>query len=575
MLPDNTKAPSKHEGQVSVPSDMFLYRIPFAFRNPSGYSAETWRNVVASQLVATVCKETLIANILSLDWQIVVRDSKYRDELSATVRYYTKLFENAGYGGYLDFTSHVEWISADLLDTPFGGASEIGRRNQTRNGRVVWIEPLDSGTLYPTLNHEYPVAQNLHGQVVYFDKDIISRTYMSPRTDSKSRGWGMAPPEKVFRALEMLANGDVYYANLLLDIPPVGILDLGDMSEPSAKSWVESWRALLNNAEQSSFKIPVLYEHTTDTKFISLGKAPNDIMYDRITLKYASLVAAGYGMSLSDIGMQTTSASGETLAGSIRQERRTKRTGFARLKKKLKHYFDVILPETLEFKWIDYDDELNVALGRTRLSNSTAWTNYIKAGMFTPQEARLQSIADGMVTISVPENIPDEPQSNDFETTNEPELLGEPVPPSSGGEGEIRKYKITFDLWSFKSNADVYLELFNSVVSSLGDEESILLHKSKVLLLDDVSTYSVFDSAKGYIEIKAIDDSEVSDIVVSKCFEVLCKYIGTLLQSEYFDGVDLDIDSSYNTIIERVFADLEERHVAIENELSILLGDVE
>ena len=59
-------------------------------------------------------------------------------------------------------------------------------------------------------------------------------------------------------------------------------------------------------------------------------------MFDRVTVKYAAIVAAGYGISLSDIGIQVTASGGETLAGSIRQERRTRKTGFARFKKKMK-----------------------------------------------------------------------------------------------------------------------------------------------------------------------------------------------------------------------------------------------
>src|SRR3972149_9549682 len=116
------------------------------------------------------------------------------------------------------------------------------------------------------------------------------------------------------------------------------------MEMDSALQWADSYKNFLAG-KSSAFKIPILYEHTTKTEFISFGKVPNDIMFDRITLKYAAIVAAAYGMSLGDIGLQTTSASGETLAGSIRQERRTKRTGFARAKKKIKYLIESFLPD--------------------------------------------------------------------------------------------------------------------------------------------------------------------------------------------------------------------------------------
>ena len=83
--------------------------------------------------------------------------------------------------------------------------------------------------------------------------------YISPRPDIKREGWGLAPPEKTYLALEMLNRGDYYYANLLIDTPAAGILDLGDMAQDSAEEWVKAWRKMLTGIDP--FKIPVLYEH--------------------------------------------------------------------------------------------------------------------------------------------------------------------------------------------------------------------------------------------------------------------------------------------------------------------------
>ena len=122
-------------------------------------------------------------------------------------------------------------------------------------------------------------------------------------------------------------------------------------------------------------------------------------------MKYAGICAAGYGMTLSDIGFSPTSSGGETLAGGIRQERNTRKTGLAVLKKKNTAFFNRMLPEYLKFTLIDLDDELSVALGRARLANATAWQIYIDKGIFTPNEARAQTVADGLITTSIPEKV--------------------------------------------------------------------------------------------------------------------------------------------------------------------------
>lgn len=443
-MPQNL-ALSTYSGQKSAPGGEFanfLWKIVPEWLSPAWLEAQRWRTFIQNQPIAVVARETLIANVVSLDWKLVARDSNQQDELKETIKYYTKLLENSStYYSDLDFTSHVEWIAKDLLDLPFGGASEIGREGDEPEGDVLWIRPLDGGTLAPTLNRDYPVMQRVPEYLmspVYFPYYSVSRVYMSPRTEIKREGWGMAPPEKIYLAMELMYRGEKYYANLLLNTPEIGILDLGDMEAESAKEWINSFRDLMYGV--NPFKIPVLYEHTTKTEWIPFGKLPNELMFDNITMRYASLIAAGYGMSISDIGFPTTGNGGETLSGTIRQERRTKRTGYATLKKKLTAYFNGFLPESIELKWIDYDDELQVALGRARLANAQAWGLYIQNGVFGPDEARLQTIQDGLITVSVPEKMPEEQRKLLMEAKQGSigaNSLGNPVAPSSGGQGEV------------------------------------------------------------------------------------------------------------------------------------------
>jgi hypothetical protein len=478
----NVPVPTSAPRQKSIDiSDLFLTRFTPPWSRPSSLPAQAWRGWVLNQPVAIVCRETLIATLISLDWKITPRNSQYKEELEPPIRYYTKLLQNGGdYPGLgLDFSGLIEWVVGDLLDTPFGGAAEIGRKGGDEKGRVQWIRPLDAGTLFPTLNQDFPIVQyypSYSQDVVVFKPHEISRVYMSPHSFLLREGWGMAPPEKVYFALDLLTKGDKYYANLLLDIPTAGILDLGDMEKSSAEEWISAFKSFIND-NTTSFKIPVLYEHNNKAEFIPFGKVPNDIMFNHITLKYAALVAAAYGMSLSDIGLGTTSASGETLAGSIRQERRTRKTGHARIKAKVKSFFDQILPETLEFNWIDYDDELNVAMGRARLGTAQAFKTIKDLGMFTAQELRSQWIQDGLSSISMPDEIPPEAKSLMEEEkelgvgqfgkkiggNTEPELVGNPKSPSSGGEGDIKSFAV-------KSKTKTLNDAVSSIVNSVAPQ---------------------------------------------------------------------------------------------------------
>lgn len=432
-------------GQLSATGGInyFLRNIPL-WNPPAWQEAEYWRRFVELQPIASICRDAIANYLNSLDWMIVARDSTKKDELGAQIRHYTKLFERGNaYYWDIDFSSQIEWFVKDLFTLPFGTASELGRLDDSPRGKVVWIRPLDGGTLAPTLNFDYPVVQsapNTGINPIYLPKDFVSRVYLSPRTELRREGWGYAPPERIARAITMVSTGDEYYAKLLMDTPEAGILDLGDMDKTSATDWLKGLEDLFYGI--SPLKIPVLYEHEQPAKWIPFGKPPSEIMYDSVTMKYAAILTAGYGLTLSDIGFPSPSNGGDSLAGTIRMERVGKSSGKAISKKKFEAYANRILPYSLKFFFIDYDDERNVSKGRARLASAQAANINITNRTFLPSEMRRQQIADGLVSIDVPEDIDE--NSPEFQNLQQPVFggnkvkeIGAKTTPSDGGQGEI------------------------------------------------------------------------------------------------------------------------------------------
>lgn len=465
--------PTREKGQRSLDLPLYLDRLVPAFSQPEWLEADKWRSFVARQPFATIFRDTLISNVLALDWKIEPKDNDKRDEYKEDIDYYTDFFTNTG---DYDYAEIVEWIGKDLLDLPFGGAAELGREGDAPDGKVLWIEPLDGGTLFPTYSSVTPVGQAIKEmaiKTVYFPAHAIDRIYMSPRTEIRRKGWGMPPPEKIYLAIEMLGRGDIYYAKLLLDTPEAGILDLIDMSKESATNWVEAWKTMLTGIDP--FKIPVLYEHEKAATWIPFSRPPADIMFDKAIMKYVGIVGAGYGMSPSDIGFSPVSSGGETLAGSIRGERKTKRTGLAVAKRKFTTFYNKMLPNYLGFKFIDLDDELSTNIGRARLASMTAFGSAIDKQVLTADESRQQLVSDGLINISIPEKFPEEerkrldekkkaqtPFGNPFgakpgTTPERPGMLGKPVTPSQGGYGEKK--------------SDIYAEFSDVMDASILSDE--------------------------------------------------------------------------------------------------------
>lgn len=490
--PKNQLKVEVRDGQQSAPggsSAYFLRNVSY-WNPPAWQEAYAWRAFVERQPFASICRDAIANYLNSLDWSVSARDSTKRDELKGQTKHYTKLFEKGNVSYWdLDFAGQVEWFVKDLFTLPFGTASEIGRLDNSPNGKVMWIRPLDGGTLAPTLNADYPVVQsapNTGIAPIYLPREFVSRVYLSPRTEIRREGWGYAPPERIARAIEMMSAGDTYFAQLLLNTPEAGVLDLVDMDKTSATEWAREAQKLFYGVDP--LKIPVLYEHEKPAVWIPFGRPPSEIMYDTVTLRYAAILCAGYGLTLSDIGFPSASNGGDTLAGTIRMERVGKSSGKAIAKKKHEVYRNQILPETLKFKFIDYDDEKNVSKGRARLATAQASNIWIVNRSFKPSEMRQQAIAEGLIDIDIPEDI--DQNDPEFENVMQPGFGGGQAKstqpsknPSDGGQGQIKPQQIVqkhmveaeagISKAAFGVN-NIMLTLLDQVRSNLDDGEMLV-----------------------------------------------------------------------------------------------------
>ncbi len=459
--PDTIVEPGQR--QKDLPPHITRY-LP-SWTTPEWLQAEAWRRVVRQQPVAINARDFIISSVSSLPWRVVARNAEDTEKYGTEIEYYTELFGTQD-GGYLN---HTELMMQDMLDLPFGGASEVIREGDNPEGRVLSIIRMDGATLFPTFSNEWPVGQiirELADRPVYFPKHAISRAYYTPRPEILRKGWGMAPPEKIYLAIQLLYRGDSYYGNLLADTPEAGILDLGDMSKDSAQSWLKSWQDLMYGTDP--FKVPVLYEHTTATKYIPFGRSPVDLAYERTTLRYAQFVTSNYGVTLADIGVMEGDTG--TLAGTIRGERRTQRSGLATARQKVVQYRNVMLPPYLQFELIIQDDELLLATGRARLANATAMKALVDSGIVTKVDAQEQLTKDGLLTVPL-EEMEDDPEllePTEGLDTRLDTFLRPPVDVAQGGEGEITARALT-EAFREKATLIEFERLSRMVERQVGD----------------------------------------------------------------------------------------------------------
>lgn len=568
--------PKKPAGRavVDYTPEVALFRNIVPFTNINNLDGNIWRAITRSQGVAMDAIATLQMHMKSKPYDIRARDANRADELKEEIDYYKGVFKNCQEGD--GFLVYQDYIIEDFYMTPFGAGTEAVRYSDKR---LYTFRAIDSATLFPSLNPLLPYYQYVPEtgapEPIYFDRTEMVRMWQSPRSELMRRGWQMTPVEKLYLALEMLNRGDRYYANLLLDTPEAGLLDLGDMSQESALQWIQSFRTLFQGVD--GFKIPVIYEHTTPAKYIPFGRPPTDLLFDSTTYKYAQLLLAAFGLTPGDIGLRLSNGS---LSSDLRDERHSKSTGFGNLKAHLIANCNALLPDYLEFWYVDVDDELLTSKGRARSANGVAFRNLVEGGILTPKEARQQLKADGLITVPLPEEV----DAKDFEilkeingTNDQLELQREklsatnqggtglnaqrnvrggklesvqgkdPVPASQGGQGEIKRSEETSKLYNLLSREFLAIkeratevrvnrllkfaekefstEKFDVTKSILDGE----VHKSFEALRD-------FAEKDGWFKVQ-LDETEIGDILADTFERGLQDGAVTLRQYLYEEGI--------------------------------------
>lgn len=417
-----------------------LSRVPLSWVTPS-MSADRWRRVVRQQPVAIVARDRLITYVQALPWEIRARQTSDENKYSGDVDYYTDLLRKANRGRGFDTWLDLLW--QDGLDLPIGGNTEVVRYPKSFKpdgvsgdhpvGHVYDLINMDGATLNTTYNDDFPLVQRVNGShnIVTFSKDEVARIMLTPRPELEDKGWSMPPPERIYLAINMLYQGDRYYAGLLIDTPEAGILDLMDMDGESASDWIDGVRTLFEGG--SSLKVPILYEHEQPARFIPFGRPPVDLLFDTTTEKYARLVAAGYWLTLSDLGLEGDGS----LAGQIRRERSARMTGYGVVKEKTRGLINNhILPPYLEFHWVEKDEEAMIARGRAALVMSQAMGTLIKSGIIGADDAVSMLKKDGILTVDV--DTPTEPPPGDSGAASaDVRQIMDKVPADAGGRGDI------------------------------------------------------------------------------------------------------------------------------------------
>lgn len=367
-------------GEAGAGSTQALSFEPFLSRRPyynlqllgsSTYlSARPWRRVLYSSPTVWACVKALSDQLVALPWYITTKNKEERHRKKDKIDYYTE--EVVGKFNNENYDIGVMRTNRDVLSIPMGGTCEVIYRESDAAkwpGEVDRVENIDGGTLSWTGNYEYPVKQtdpNDFTRYVVFHRDEIRRILINPRPEYNLSGYQQSPLETCYLAIDAIAKGDFYYVNLLTETPSAGILDLRDMKEEEVIKWAKSWRELLTGNE--ALKIPILYDHVEEARWIPFGIPPESTMYGDSLSHYTRLVHACFGLYTQDTGI-----SERTPAGG--REANLERRSWHRYKATIavwENFWNSIIPQDLVFKYEEVNIEETERLARAQVAKANA-----------------------------------------------------------------------------------------------------------------------------------------------------------------------------------------------------------
>ena len=351
-------------------------------------STEQARNIGGAG-VPGACAGTLVHTITGMDWEIRTEDGEETDE----THYYELLLDQArdSTGAVIGFERFLEKGAMDVLTANEGWNYEIFRVPSGRNSGVpVNLIYMDAAELEPTGNPEAPVQQRLPagGAGPTFTEYEVGRALWESYNKRGLEFYNRHPILKSYVALSMLTAEDDYTYELMTQVIPQGLLNLGiGFDREKAMAWKQAWQEAKAGGKLDDI---ALLWGTDGADFIPFQTPAAEMPFQHASYWYLTMVTANFEMSPFDLGYMTQI---NTKAGSEATVELSRNKGLRHLLTICKRSIERnVLPEGLELRFPDLDPSDEQAEASIREANTRAIVQATGGAVMTQEEGRAELV---------------------------------------------------------------------------------------------------------------------------------------------------------------------------------------
>lgn len=363
----------------------------YGLRKPSKITFANLRQIAKYDPVIRICVNVIKKEVSQAEWSIIPK----RDGAKANpehIEWAYQLFERVNANGE-NLRELLDRILEDLLVLDAAVIEKVFNAK----GELMELNSVDGATIRPVVN-EYGELDEKKAYVQVINEKVVAQfaaneiMYMmqSPQNDIDSFGYGMSPIESILLTVQSSLNAEMYNARVFSEdnIPP-GILDLGDMNEEEAQSFIALWNATVVG---QTHKLKFAYGHNNPKKYIPFVSNNKDMQFVEYIDWLSRVKLATYGLTTLDANI-TQDVNRSTAQA---QENITSSRGVRTVKRLLEDYIDREVFMPMGFDDISFKFETSSSV-EDKKKQAEVDKIYIEAGVYSPADvARREGFEDSV-----------------------------------------------------------------------------------------------------------------------------------------------------------------------------------
>ena len=274
-------------------------------KKPGNISFKVLRQIAKQDALIRICVNVIKKEVSQCDWHITVEENAplWKEGYKKEQEYLTNFFKYMNTNGE-NMRVLLDRLLEDLLVLDAWVIEKIKTIDGTE---LVWLNAVDGATIKPVYDDRGELWDPAYKQFINnqktaeFSQDELIYMMANPQNDIDLYGYGMSPIESILLQVQASLEADMHNIKRFSgDNVPPGILDLWEMNNEDAETFIATWNAtVIGNVDKMKF----VWGPGGGKKFVPFQTTNRDMQYSEYIIWLSKIKLSVYGLSGIDANM--------------------------------------------------------------------------------------------------------------------------------------------------------------------------------------------------------------------------------------------------------------------------------